>query len=221
MNYAIFFDKNNVTYRLPVNPEELEIESNQATEKYNILKLGEIVVPIHNELKTYKFETEFPHQANQYVTSVKDFKGPDFWINLFETWRNKKEPVRFIATNGITKDVNTLVLIENYTITEKAGEEGDKYISFELIEYKEFSKRIAKIVVNQNSQSARPAPAPPAPAPSPAAPKTYTIVSGDTLWAIAKKYYGKGAQYTKIYEANKNIIKNPNLIYPGQKVVIP
>ena len=50
MAYAIFFDKNNVTYRLPVNPEELEIQSNQATEKYNILKLGEVVVPTHNEL---------------------------------------------------------------------------------------------------------------------------------------------------------------------------
>lgn len=219
MAYAIFFDKNNVTYRLPVNPEELEIQSNQATEKYNILKLGEVVVPTHNELKTYTFETEFPREANQYVTSTKDFRGPDFWLDLFETWRNKKEPIRFIATNGITKDINTLVLIESYTVVEKAGEEGDKYVSFELIEYKEFSKKVAKIIIEKEKPVATPAPTP-SPAPA-VTKKTYTIVSGDTLWGIAKKYYGNGALYTKIYEANKSIIKNPNLIYPGQKVVIP
>lgn len=51
--------------------------------------------------------------------------------------------------------------------------------------------------------------------------KTYTIKKGDTLWAIAKKYYGNGSQYTKIYNANKDKIKNPNLIYPGQVIKIP
>lgn len=222
MSYAIFFDKDNVTYRLPVNPEQLEMQSNQATEKYNILKLGEIVVPTHDELKTYTFETEFPRQANQYVTSTKDFRGPDFWLNLIEKWRAKKEPVRFIATNGLTKDINTLVLIQSYSVTEKAGEEGDKYVSFELIEYKEYSKKVTKITNVQKKPRVVPAvPAPPAPKPAQTTVRTYTIVSGDTLWAIAKKYYGNGAQYTKIYEANKNIISNPNLIYPGQKVVIP
>lgn len=220
MSYAIFFDKDNITYRLPVNPEELEVTSTQATEKYNILKLGEVIVPTHNELKTYTFETEFPHNASHYVTSTKDFKGPDFWINLFETWRDKKVPVRFLATNQITKDINTLVLIESYTINERAGEEGDKYISFSLVEYKEFSKKVAKITVVKDTTKATPAPAP-SPAPATPQKKTHTIVSGDTLWAIAKKYYGNGALYNKIYEANKNIIKNPNLIYPGQKVVIP
>lgn len=49
----------------------------------------------------------------------------------------------------------------------------------------------------------------------------YKVVKGDTLWALAKKYYGNGALYTKIYEANKDKIKNPNLIYVGQWIKIP
>ena len=54
------------------------------------------------------------------------------------------------------------------------------------------------------------------------APKTYTVKSGDCLWNIAKSLYGNGADYAKIYEANKGVIgSNPNLIYPGQVLTIP
>ena len=53
-------------------------------------------------------------------------------------------------------------------------------------------------------------------------PKTYTVKSGDCLYNIAKKYYGDGSKYTKIYEANKKIIgSNPNLIKAGQVLTIP
>lgn len=50
---------------------------------------------------------------------------------------------------------------------------------------------------------------------------TYVVVKGDCLWNISKKFYGAGRQYTKIYNANTDIIKNPNLIYPGQVLKIP
>ena len=50
---------------------------------------------------------------------------------------------------------------------------------------------------------------------------TYVVVKGDCLWKIAKKFYGSGAQNTRIYNANKDKIKNPNLIYPGQVLTIP
>ena len=64
-----------------------------------------------------------------------------------------------------------------------------------------------------------PPPAPEEPEPEPA--EYYEIVSGDTLGAIAKRYYGKASAYMKIYEANKDIIENPDRIYPGQKILIP
>ena len=51
--------------------------------------------------------------------------------------------------------------------------------------------------------------------------RTYTVKRGDCLWNIAKRFYGNGAKYTKIYDANTNKIANPNLIYPGQILVIP
>lgn len=221
MSYAVFFDKDGVTYRLPVNPEQIEISSVQAIEKYEILKLGQIAVPTHMELIEYSFECELPHQPLHYVETAGEFKKADFYLNLFKTWREKKEPVRFITRNNDNNDnndINTLVLIEELTITEKAGEEGDKYVSFRLLEYKPYGKKEAAtpsgntIIVKKEE---------PVPAVSPKANKYHIVQSGDTLWAIAKKYYGNGAQYTKIFNANKDKIKNPNLIYPGQKLVIP
>ncbi|WP_296701506.1 peptidoglycan-binding protein LysM [Thiocapsa sp. UBA6158] len=49
----------------------------------------------------------------------------------------------------------------------------------------------------------------------------YTIEKGDTLSAIAKKYYGDANAYPRIFEANREVIKDANLIYPGQKIRIP
>lgn len=50
----------------------------------------------------------------------------------------------------------------------------------------------------------------------------YTVRKGDNLWTLAKRFYGNGADYSKIYEANRDVIgNNPNLIYPGQTFTIP
>ena len=49
----------------------------------------------------------------------------------------------------------------------------------------------------------------------------YTIQKGDTLSGIAKKFYGKASDYPKIFEANREVIKDPDLIYPGQVIRIP
>ncbi|BCQ08483.1 lectin [Mycobacterium heckeshornense] len=62
------------------------------------------------------------------------------------------------------------------------------------------------------------APAEPAPAPEPAA-RTYTVESGDTLWAIAERFYGDGSKYQVIADASG--ISNPDLIHPGQVLTIP
>lgn len=49
----------------------------------------------------------------------------------------------------------------------------------------------------------------------------HTVESGDTLGAIAKKFYGNAGKYPVIFEANKPMLSDPNKIYPGQKLRIP
>ena len=54
-----------------------------------------------------------------------------------------------------------------------------------------------------------------------AAANTYTVKSGDTLSAIAKREYGDATEWRRIYEANRDKIDNPDLIHPGQELKIP
>jgi len=61
---------------------------------------------------------------------------------------------------------------------------------------------------------------PPTPAP-PAPPRTYRVVPGDCLWNIALRFYGNGTTWPRIFDANRDKIQNPNLIYPNQVFVIP
>ena len=49
----------------------------------------------------------------------------------------------------------------------------------------------------------------------------YTVVKGDTLGKIAKEHLGSAARYPEIFEANQPMLKDPNLIYPGQVLRIP
>jgi nucleoid-associated protein YgaU len=68
------------------------------------------------------------------------------------------------------------------------------------------------------SSSTAPAPASSAPAP---AQNTYTVVAGDSLSKIAKKFYGNANSWKKIYDANTDRIKNPDVIQPGWVLKIP
>ena len=51
--------------------------------------------------------------------------------------------------------------------------------------------------------------------------QTYEVKSGDSLSRIAKQLYGSGNLWKTIFEANTDILKDPNKIYPGQKLKIP
>ena len=61
-----------------------------------------------------------------------------------------------------------------------------------------------------------------APAPkAPPAQRIHKVAAGDTLSKIARKYYGKAGDYMKIFDANKDKLKDPDKIFPGQDLIIP
>ncbi len=87
-----------------------------------------------------------------------------------------------------------------------------------------------QLVETDNTLNLLEIPPPPAKEPEPEAvieeetapvEQIYEVVSGDTLGAIAKRFYGNAGQYMKIFEANRDILDDPNLIKVGQKLRIP
>ena len=83
-----------------------------------------------------------------------------------------------------------------------------------------------RITIKTEADKPEPQPQPepeptPDPTPAPTETTTYTVVRGDSLWKIAQKQLGSGKKWTELYEANKDTIKNPSLIYIGQTLIIP
>jgi nucleoid-associated protein YgaU len=74
--------------------------------------------------------------------------------------------------------------------------------------------------VQSGSSSTAPAPEPTSTAGTSSS-RTYVVVKGDSLSKIAKHEYGDAAKWRRIYEANQDTIKDPDLIYPGQTLKIP
>jgi nucleoid-associated protein YgaU len=75
--------------------------------------------------------------------------------------------------------------------------------------------------VQGGGSSTAPAPATTDPIVVSPAGRTYTVVQGDNLSKIAKHQYGDAKKWRTIYEANRDLIKDPDLIYPGQSFRIP
>ena len=74
---------------------------------------------------------------------------------------------------------------------------------------------------NVQSGGSSTAPAVPEPVATNGSGKTYVVVNGDSLSKIAKREYGDASKWRRIYEANQDLIKDPDLIYPGQELKVP
>ena len=218
MAYSMYFKYNGKKYKLPVMPEELKRTRALNVETYQVLGTGQVSIPSYCGLEEYSFEAEFPSKRYHYVESgAKADAG--YYDKMFRKAQRNKTPIWFTASNEITDDISLRVLVKNVEMTEKAGEEGDYYLTLTLIEYKPPGKRYVAVqtageTVKQEETAEEET------NPAVTENKTYTVQSGDTLWGIAKQFYGDGNQYSKIASAN-TAITNPNLIYPGQVLNIP
>ena len=217
MSYSVYFKYGSKKYKLPVNPEEIKRSRELNIETYQVLEEGQVSIPSYCSLEEYSFEAEFPSQDVNYMEPGAEADA-DYYEKMFRKAQKNKKPIRFIASNDISDDIIVKVLVKSVEVVEKAGEEGDKYISLTLMEYKGAGKRY--VAVQAPDVTVKQEETPLAENPAVTANKTHTVQSGDTLWGIAKKYYGNGSQYPKIMSANPDI-KNPNLIYPGQVFTIP
>lgn len=214
MGYAMALIAAGKEIIIPVLPSKLKVTSAGDNDTDTALGLGEVLILRQKRLRTVSWDSFCPAHSAPYAPGV--ITPPLELIRAIQTARDALQPVRLLIT-GTDLDINVRMGIESFDYEERSGELGDLYYSIKLSEWKDYSPR--RIVLQEKKPTAKD----PSRAGQPnGMPKTYTVVKGDCLWYIAKRFYGKGGEWPKIYSANKAIIGgNPNLIYPGQVFTIP
>lgn len=222
---AYYFYLGNVLLPIPPSKIELKISNNNKT--YNLINYSQINVLKNPGLSSLEFEVVLPNTKYPFAMYKNNFQNAKYYLGVLENLKVNRSAFQFIVVrkfpNG--KDIfntNIKVALEEYTITDTTEEGFDTKVKIKLKQYKEYSTKKVQVTIKQyrppavtrtvttnNTAVAKPSG------------QNYTVKRGDCLWNIAKRFYGNGAKYTTIYNANRSKIRNPNLIYPGQVLWIP
>ena len=190
--------------QLPVKPADFNVTVAHRNTVVNVIQLGDINLLGKTGLREVSLSSFFPDRAYNFSINSAS-KEPIECVNQIEKWRNSGKPVRVIITDVLNMEAT----IESFTWGERDGT-GDIYYTMALKEYKKIKNKKSTATISAVPETTRETKDPDSNAGT-----TYTVKEGDSLWAISKKYYGDGSQYTKIYEANKDKIRDPNLIHKG------
>jgi len=199
----------------PINPEKIICNTGNRILTFDVIALGEISLPRGRVPTRFSFEGFFPGEARKDLPMVKGWRPPKEIVDQLSIWRNEGTKLRLLVTET---PINHDVYFDGDSSFEHEwrGGHGDCWYNLRFIEAREMvlltetEVRPATTMVASSSAAGSSRPAPPTP-------KTYTVKSGDTLWAIAKKTLGDGNRWREIYQANADVIgKDPNLIFPGQ-----
>ena len=183
---------------------EFQISHGTNVNVLDINSYGEIAVIGRGKLAEIEISSFFPAQEYTFC-AYNGFPEPYDCVELIKKWKDTLRPIRLTITGT---NVNLACAVENFSYGEKDCT-GDVYFTLSLKEYRFPGAPISKITP-ESKAAKRPA--------EKTIPKKYTVKSGDCLWAIAKKLYGDGSKYSILVSKNK--IPDPDLIYPGQTLVV-
>ena len=213
------------TVLLPVAPSSLSIKIGGQNKTYTLINDGEINVLKSPKLTDIEFKVLLPNMEYPFAKYKSGFRGADFYLSFLEKIKRDCKPFQFIITRAVHNgkklfNTNIKVSLENYSITEDSKEGFDVTVSIKLKQYKDYGTKMAVLTVIDETATAKiETPRSTENAPDNNLPVTYSVAKGDTLYNIAKNFYGNGGKYKEIASANS--ISNPNLIYPGQILTIP
>jgi LysM repeat protein len=223
MYFFYFKEEGEEELPLPVSPANISFKVNNKNKTVELLDLGEINILKEPGLIDISFKVLLPSQPYPFALYPNGiFRLPEYYLKAFERYKYNKKKVNFCISriaswNEPLFDTNLDVSLERYTLEEDAKSGNDVYVSLELKEYKEYHTKILELQQDADEDSVKATIETQRPAK--VVPLTYTVKSGDTLWAIAKKNLNNGSRYKEI--AITNGIANPNLIYPDQVLKLP
>lgn len=198
-------------FQFPVNPETIGIKQEMSHNVVSIHSLGEVTLTGNSKAREVSFSGLLPRDYDRsYCEPVTVFFPPMSAVKKMADWMHSKT----VLTLNITSmaNISIPVMIHSFDYEERGGEVGDIFYTITLREYA--APVIRKYDPSKTPGSTRPT--------NPTTGVYYVVKSGDTLSSIAKKFYGKSGDWTRIYNANKAVIgSNPNLIKVGMKLWIP
>lgn len=204
---------------IPVLPEEIKFLSGGTRfVTYNILDKGEVKKPVGENLRKVKWNSILPGE-NHYLPyqSVSRALKPDEYQSIFSKWKSYGTPLRLSI---IGTPIHHKMYLSDYNVTYK-GAFGDYDYDIEFTDNRDITVSLVEDKTEKQPERAT------------EETKTYTIVKGDTLWDISKRFLGSGTRWNEIYNLNKEAIENTakkygkkssnngHWIYPGTKLHIP
>lgn len=208
---------------LPVTPAAVNIGYGGQNKTLTLINDGEINILKDSKLQSIAFEFLLPAQKYPFANYPSGFVSQATFIEYLKRLKKRKKPFQFIIARFTPNNkplfyTNVKVGIEDYSCKEDAKNGFDVIVSIKLKEYKEYGTKVLKVDEQKNTVTIEKG-RDKSNSPAPTNATQYTVKKGDSLWAIARKTYGDGGKYTEILKVNS--IKNPNLIYPDQKITLP
>lgn len=208
--------------KLPIAPESMTLKTSNQNDTVNLVNGEEINILKRPGLTEIDFDARIPQQQYPFASYPDGFMRASYYLDYFEQLKTEKKTFQFIVSRALPSgkllfDTNLKMCLEEYSIKEDVGDGFDLTVEIRLKQYRDFGTKVCSISADWMTVKESREPGVNEPVPG----NTYTVKKGDCLWNIAKSLYGRGSSYDKLYEVNKDQITNPNLIYPGQILVIP
>lgn len=219
----------------PVTPSELTMKSGSNNKVVTLINEGDINILKSPSLSEIEFDAMFP--MKQYPFARQTHRWEDYYERIRKLKEEKKsfrfQVIRLTPSGDLMWGTDELVSLEDFTVKESADQGNDIIVSFKLKQYKEYGVKtlpnsyLSKPNTTSTSSETRKSESPASNG------KTHKVKSGDCLWNISKYYYGNGAKWKTIYNANKTAIENDakkhgrkssqegHWIYPGLVLTIP
>ena len=212
----------NELFVLPVTPAQIKMSVGSNNEVVTLINGGDINIPKSPQLIEISFKARFPMRQYPYAKEVLPYQN---YFEKFKKVKEDKKPFTFLVAREtpsgiVTWDTELTVLLESFDIDEDAENGDDVIIDFELKQYKNYgTKSVDKPTPPRTEKTVNE--------------QGYIIQKGDTLWGIAKRFYGNGTYWTAIYNYNKSVIEaeakrrglassdNGHWIFAGCKIMIP